>query len=206
MKLGRPLGPLGAPSRALRPSGSTEALRGGYRAAAEAAPRLAAVRESIATLLNASAADIALTDSATRAWQSVFYAMPFAPGDHILTCRPSTPATSSPCCRSPRTGAQVEVIDNDASGQLDVDALRRRLDERVRLITMTHVPTQGGLVNPAEEVGRTAEDAGIPFLLNACQSVGQLGLDVERLRCDALTAAGRKYLRGPRGTGGRSPL
>ncbi|MEV5746964.1 aminotransferase class V-fold PLP-dependent enzyme [Actinoallomurus sp. NPDC052308] len=181
---------------------SAEALCGGYRAAAEAAPRLAAVRSSIASLLNASATDIALTDNATRAWQAVFYALPFGPGDRILTCRAEYASNVIAFLQTAeRTGARIEVVDDDETGQLDVEDLRRRMDERVRLIAITHVPTQGGLVNPAEEVGRVAEEAGVPFLLDACQSAGQLDLDVERLRCDALSAPGRKYLRGPRGTG-----
>ncbi|MFB4279695.1 aminotransferase class V-fold PLP-dependent enzyme [Nonomuraea sp. MTCD27] len=179
-----------------------EALRGGYRAAADAAPRLSAVRESIATLLNAGSADIALADSATRAWQAVFYALPFRPGDRILTCRAEYASNVIAFLQTAeRTGVRIDVVDDDADGQLDVADLRRRLDERVRLIAITHVPTQGGLVNPAEEVGEIAREAGVPFLLDACQSAGQLDLDVERLRCDALSAPGRKYLRGPRGTG-----
>ncbi|GAA2315733.1 aminotransferase class V-fold PLP-dependent enzyme [Nonomuraea roseoviolacea subsp. roseoviolacea] len=179
-----------------------EAMRGGYRAAAEAAPRLDAVRASIATLLNADAADIALTDNATRGWQAVFYALPFGPGDRILTSRAEYASNAIAFLQvAERTGARVEVVEDDPSGQLDVEDLRRRMDERVRLIALTHVPTQGGLVNPAEEVGRIAESAGVTYLLDACQSAGQLDLDVERLRCDALSAPGRKYLRGPRGTG-----
>ncbi|WP_199430613.1 aminotransferase class V-fold PLP-dependent enzyme [Qaidamihabitans albus] len=179
-----------------------EELRGGYEAAAGAQPRVDAVYESIATLVNASARDVALVDSATRAWQAVFYALDFRPGDRILTCRAEYASNAIALLQvAGRTGAVIEVVDDDANGQLDLADLRRRLDSGVRLVAITHVPTQGGLVNPAEEIGEITEEAGVPFLLDACQSAGQLDLDVERLRCDALSVTGRKFLRGPRGTG-----
>ncbi|MET9002101.1 aminotransferase class V-fold PLP-dependent enzyme [Amycolatopsis sp. NPDC004169] len=179
-----------------------EALTGGYEAAAEAADRLAAVYTSVARLLGAGADDIALTDNATRSWQAVFYALPFGRGDRILTSRAEYASNAIAFLQvARRTGAVVEVIGDDESGQLDVEELRRRVDGDVKLIAVSHVPTQGGLVNPAEEIGAVAEAAGIPFLLDACQSAGQLDLDVTRLKCDALSGTGRKYLRGPRGTG-----
>ncbi|MEC3979415.1 aminotransferase class V-fold PLP-dependent enzyme [Amycolatopsis sp. H20-H5] len=179
-----------------------ESVKGGYEAAADVAERLDGVYVSLARLLNAQAEDIAITDSATRSWQSIFYALGFGAGDRILTCRSEYASNAIAYLQvARRTGATVEVVDDDESGQLDVADLRRRLDGRVKLIAVTHVPTQGGLVNPAEEIGEVAAAAGIPFLLDACQSAGQLDLDVQRIRCDALSVTGRKYLRGPRGTG-----
>lgn len=179
-----------------------EALIGGYEAAAEAAERLDAVYASAARLVGGAPDDIALTDNATRSWQAVFYALPFKTGDRILTSRAEYASNAIAFLQvARRTGAVVEVIGDDESGQLDVDELRRRVDGGVKLIAISHVPTQGGLVNPAEEIGEVASAAGIPYLLDACQSAGQVDLDVSRLKCDALSATGRKYLRGPRGTG-----
>ncbi|WP_439378005.1 aminotransferase class V-fold PLP-dependent enzyme [Amycolatopsis lexingtonensis] len=179
-----------------------EALVGGYEAIAEASDRFDAVYASAARLVGADADDIALTDNATRSWQAVFYALPFGPGDRILTSRAEYASNAIAFLQvARRTGAVVEVIGDDESGQLDVEELRRRVGDDVKLIAVSHVPTQGGLVNPAEEIGAIARSAGIPFLLDACQSAGQLDLDVARLNCDALSATGRKYLRGPRGTG-----
>ena len=179
-----------------------EAHLGGYEAAAYAEDRLQHTYDAIARLIGAEAEEIALVENATRAWDMAFYGMDLGPGDHILTSAASYASNYIAMLQvAERTGASVQVVPSDTDGQIDLHALRDAIDDRTALIALTHVPTNGGLVNPATEVGAVAQDAGVPYLLDACQSAGQLPLDVDELGCTMLSATGRKYLRGPRGTG-----
>lgn len=179
-----------------------EAEIGGYEAADEAEPRLKAVHASIARLINAAPDEIALAESATQAWTLGFHAFELGAGDRILTARAEYASNVISFLHLARArGVAVDVVPSDADGALDVDALVRMIDARTKLIAVTHVPTNGGLVNPAAAIGRVARAHGIPFLLDACQSVGQLPIDVAAIGCDMLSATGRKFLRGPRGTG-----
>jgi len=179
-----------------------EARIGGYEAADAHGERIQAVYSSAAQLLNCEPTEIALLENATRAWDAVFYSIAFQPGDRILTSRAEYCSNYLAFLQVTRaTGAEVKVIDDDQHGQVDVEQLREAVDERAKLIAITHVPTSGGLVNPAAEVGRVARESGVPFLLDACQSVGQLAVDVQAIGCDFLSTTGRKFLRGPRGTG-----
>lgn len=179
-----------------------EAAIGGYEAADRARERVDAVYDGLATLLGCGRHEVAVLENATRAWDLAFYAMRFGPGDRILTARSEYASNYIAFLQmARRTGAVVEVVPDDEHGQFSTDQLVAMLDERVKLISLNHVPTNSGLVNPAPEIGRIARAWGIPFMLDACQSVGQGPVDVAEIGCDILTAAGRKYLRGPRGTG-----
>ncbi len=179
-----------------------EMVLGGYESANEASDRLKAVYESIATLIHASADEIALMTSASHAWVQAFYGIPFQSGDKILTARAEYAANYIAFLQMAKLrGVEIVVIPSDEHGQLDVSALENLIDEHVKLIAITHVPTNGGLVNPAEAVGKIARKHGIFYLLDACQSVGHMPIDVTAIGCDMLSATGRKYLRAPRGTG-----
>jgi selenocysteine lyase/cysteine desulfurase len=179
-----------------------EAEVGGYVAEEVRAAELAGVRASLARLLGCAAEDVALVDSATRAWTQLFYAVPLAPGDRIVLSRAEYASNAIAALQRARQhGATVDVVPADSTGELDLDALERMLDERVRIVSLVHVPTNGGLVNPVAVATALVHRVGGLVLLDACQSVGQLAVDVRSLGVDALSGTGRKWLRGPRGTG-----
>lgn len=179
-----------------------EALWGGYETAQRRYKDLEETYRSIATLIHAKPEEIALFENATTAWNMAFSSIPFKEGDRILTSVSEYASNYIGYLHLKRSvNISLEVIPNDSYGQTSVEALEEMIDDRVRLISITHIPTNNGLVNPAESIGKIANKYGCLYLLDACQSVGQYPVDVEKIGCDMLSSTGRKYLRGPRGTG-----
>ena len=179
-----------------------EAHIGGYEAAHLAEQKINKFYNSAAQLINCSADEIAFMENATRAWDMAFYSLRFKKGDRILTavCEYASNFIAL-LHKAQTTGVIIDVIPNDEMGQLDVTQLESKIDDKVKLIAITHIPTNGGLINPAEHIGTIARKYNIPYLLDTTQSIGQMPIDVKALGCDFLCATGRKYLRGPRGTG-----
>lgn len=175
---------------------------GGYEAAEEAADRLEGVYSSVARLIGAGPHEIALAENGSRAWAIAVYSFPFVPRTRLLIGRTEYAGNVIALRQlARRNDLQIVVLDDDPHGQVDVEHLQRELDRgNVAMVALTHVPMANGLVNPAAEVGRRCRAAGVMFVLDACQSVGQMPLDVQSLGCDVLAGTGRKFLRGPRGT------
>ena len=179
-----------------------EAKVGGYEAQALEQDNLDRVYTSVARHLNASPREIALMENASVAWCHAFYALPLKPKSRILTCEAEYAANYVALLqRAKREDLRIEVIPSDETGAIDLEAMEAAMGEDVGLIAITWVPTNGGLVNPAAAVGKIAKKHGVPYLLDACQAAGQMRIDVKELGCDFLSATGRKFLRGPRGTG-----
>jgi cysteine desulfurase / selenocysteine lyase len=179
-----------------------ESQIGGYEAENREQRKIEHVYDAVASLIGCNRSEVAVVENATRAWDMAFYSIPFQKGNRILTAKTEYASNYIAYLQiAKKIGVNVDVIPNDEHGQVSVEGFREMLDDDVKLVAITHVPTNSGLVNPAEEIGNVAKEAGVLYLLDACQSVGQMPIDVETIQCDMLSATGRKYLRGPRGTG-----
>lgn len=179
-----------------------ETSRGGYETAHKRRNELKEVYTSVAGFINAEAEEIAIMENATAAWNMAFFSVNFQDGDRILTSMAEYASNYINYLKLQEDKeVEVEVIPNDERGQVSVSSLEEMMDENVKLISITHIPTNSGLVNPVEKIGDIAEEYRCRYLVDACQSVGHYPVDVQQIGCDMLSATGRKYLRAPRGTG-----
>lgn len=180
-----------------------EARVGGYEAANRNLHLVQQAYAAIAALVGASTDEIAFMDSATRAWSCLLYSLTLRPGDVILSARSEFGTNLITLGHlAKRTGASVVLAECEPDGSISVDDVRDKLTERVALVAISHVPMQRGVVNPVTEIGQLVRAQGRAiYLLDACQSAGQVPIDVQEIGCHACTGTGRKWLRGPRGTG-----
>jgi monomeric sarcosine oxidase len=179
-----------------------EAEMGGYEAAVAMQDESRAVYASAAGVLGCTPEDIALVESATVGWHRAIDALRPQRGDRILATRSTYVSMALNLLELGRQrGVEVEILPAAADGRVELDALRSALGRPAAFVTASHVPTSSGLIEPVAEIGALSRAAGVPFLLDATQSVGQLPVDVGLIGADALVATGRKFLRGPRGTG-----
>jgi len=180
-----------------------EAAIGGYEAADEAEPRLRETYELLGRLLGAAAKNIAIVENATVAFNQAVSAFDFRPGDRIVTTRTDYPSNQLVYLSlARRAGVETVRADDLPEGGVDPESVRRLASHpRTRLVAVSWVPTNSGLVQDARAVGDVCADLGVPYLLDACQAVGQLAVDVDELKCDFLGGTARKFLRGPRGIG-----
>lgn len=197
---------------ALMPTPVVDAIRahldlevelGGYEAADATADRIARTYDDVARLVGARPPNIAVVENATVGFAQALSAFDFRPGDVILTSRNDYVSNQLMYLSlAGRLGIEVIRAEDAPEGGVDPESVRRLIrSRRPKLVALTWVPTNSGLVQPVEAVGEICTEEGVPYLIDACQTVGQIPIDVERLHCDYLSATARKFLRGPRGVG-----
>lgn len=179
-----------------------EQALGSYVAAQQAQPQLQQLYVQLAALLHCQPADIALTTGNTHGWCAVVGALPLQAGDRVLVTPGEWGGNYAMLLQlQARTGCVVETMPCTADGHIDLEALEAGLDARVQLIALTWVPANGSTVYDAQALGQLCARHGIPYIIDAAQALGHIPVDVQALQCDVLTAPGRKWLCGPRGTG-----
>src|ERR1700675_4710170 len=182
---------------------SREAKFGGYESADDAEAAVSEAYDHVSKLLGAQPRNVAIVENSTVAFFQALSAFDFKPGDVIVTTRNDYISNQlAYLSLARRCGIEVRRAADLEIGGADPQSVRELLrDPRVRLLAVTWVPTNSGLMQPVETIGEIAESAGVPYLIDACQAVGEIPVDVTRLRCDFLSATARKFLRGPRGMG-----
>lgn len=176
---------------------------GGYKLAEMEAAEITGFYQEVALLLNTNARNIAFANNATDAFAKALSCIPFREGDVILTTDDDYVSNFLHFITlKQRLGIEVIRGKNLENGDLDLDNFRELLEKHSpKLVSLTHIPTGSGMIQPAESVGELCQEFDCLYLVDACQSVGQIPVDIARLKCDFLSATGRKFLRGPRGTG-----
>lgn len=174
---------------------------GGYEAATFNNASLEEFYAVAGKLVGCDKNDIAFFDSATRAWNTLIFSMKIGAGDKIITTTLEYGSNIlSLQSLAEKTGAELIKLAVGSDGYVDIEELTNHLDERVKLVAASHAPAHCGTMLNVNEIGKCLDGHAAVFLVDACQTLGQLPISVAELRCDALVGTGRKWLRGPRGT------
>jgi cysteine desulfurase/selenocysteine lyase len=179
-----------------------EATQGGYEMEHQYREQLENVYQLIARLIHAEKDEVAIVENASMAWGLAFNGIEFQKGEVIITSEMEYVTNLLGFINAEQThGIQIKVIPMDEEGNFSLQALEDAITTQTRLIAITHIASTAGTVLPVVEIGKIARKHNILYLVDACQTVGQIPINVKEIGCDILSATGRKYLRAPRGTG-----
>ena len=179
-----------------------EALAGGYETEYKYREQLADTYTLIAKLINTEPGEIAIVENASTAWCIAFNGIDFKAGDEVITCEMEYVTNIIGFLNAEQNiGIKIKLIPNDENGNISLTELENAISPKTKLIAVTHIASTTGGMMPIIEIGKIARRQNILYLVDACQSAGQVPVDVKEIGCDMLSVTGRKYLRAPRGTG-----
>ena len=179
-----------------------EQVIGSYEAAEEAKGLIDNFYTNFSSLLNCNKSEISFIENSTRAWELAIHSINWTPGDQIITAENEYGSNYLGLLHLARQKSlRIVTVPTGSDGLISLNHLEQSINARTKLIAVTHIASQRGDIQPAPSIGEIARKHNVLFLLDACQSVGQINLDTQEINCDFLCGSGRKYLRGPRGTG-----
>ncbi len=180
-----------------------EQQHGAYESAGRKSEQLNQFYVEAAKMINTQPDNIAFTVSSTDAYAKALSSIEFRDGDVIITTNDDYVSNQMAFFSlQKKRGVKLMRVKNLSNHELDLEDLENLIKKyNPKLVAVTHIPTNSGLIQDVEGVGKICRQYDVLYLVDACQSVGQLVVDVEKIGCDFLTATGRKFLRGPRGTG-----
>ncbi|WP_340104753.1 aminotransferase class V-fold PLP-dependent enzyme [Rhodohalobacter sp. 8-1] len=180
-----------------------ESRIGAYEAGDAASEDIQKAYTSVGELIGADSKNVAVVENATVATSQALSAFEFESGDTIITTNVDYSSNQIMLLNlSKRFGVDIMRAEDLPEGGVDPASVRRLIRKhRPKLMLMSWIPTNSGLVQDATSVGGICREENVPIILDACQAVGQIAVDVKELKCDFLAATSRKFLRGPRGMG-----
>lgn len=180
-----------------------EQHHGAYGAADMNMEQISKFYEEVAQLINTQLENIAFTVGSTDGYAKALSSIGFKHGDVIITTNDDY-ISNQIAFISLQKKLEIKVlrVKNLPDHELDLEDLEILINKyNPKLVAVTHIPTNSGLIQNVEGAGEICRKYDVLYLVDACQSVGQMSVDVEKIKCDFLTATGRKFMRGPRGTG-----
>lgn len=175
---------------------------GGYEAQASVDDELNDFYVQAARLINCEPDEIAFSESATNGWQRFFYSVPLTKSDRVITFQNEYASNFLSLLRQQeRYGFAIDVIPSDREGNICLATLEKKMNDDVKIVLLAHMPSQSGQLTPARAIGEIVKRHDALFILDATQTIGQYPIDVKEIPCDVMCATGRKFLRGPRGSG-----
>jgi selenocysteine lyase/cysteine desulfurase len=180
-----------------------EELIGGYRLAELQQDAINGFYSATAQMLGCREDNIALSYNATDAFAKALSSVPLKEGDVIVTTDGDYISNFVAFISlKKKLGIHIIRMNNREDGSIDIKYLDKLLSiQNVALVSVSHVPTSSGVIQDVEGIGKICRRHQVWYMVDACQSVGQMPVDVHKIGCDFLSATGRKFLRGPRGTG-----
>lgn len=174
---------------------------GGYLAAKLNRPKILNFYRVFSKLIKCKKSEISFLPSSTYGWNFFLNSISFKKNDNVIIFENEYGNNFISLLKKKNLKIKVSKLSHD--GQVCFESLKENIDRNTKLVSVCHISSQCGNLIDVQKVGKIVKEINrnTLFLVDACQSIGQIDINVRKINCDVMIGSGRKYLRGPRGTG-----